>query len=62
MPTETSDTDMGGLLTVGEAAKLLHVSVATLRRWESDGRVVAARTPTGHRRFRRTDIDALLSA
>ncbi|ORA83316.1 helix-turn-helix domain-containing protein [Mycobacterium malmoense] len=48
-------------LAVGEAAGLVGVSVDTLRRWERNGRIIALRTPTGHRRFRRADIEALLA-
>lgn len=43
-------------LTVGQAAKLLGVSAATIRRWEKLGEIVAQRTAKGHRRFYRQDI------
>jgi excisionase family DNA binding protein len=43
-----------------EAADLMGVSVDTLRRWERAGRITAVRTPTGHRRFKRSDVEALL--
>lgn len=49
-------------LSVGEAAVLLGVSVDTMRRWDRDGRITALRTPTGHRRFRRSDVETLLKA
>lgn len=49
------------LLAVGDAAAALGVSVDTLRRWERAGRISALRTPTGHRRFRREDLDQLLT-
>lgn len=40
------------LLTIGEAAKELGVSITTLRRWESQGRLVASeRTKGGQRRY-----------
>ena len=42
---------MHRLISIGEAAKLLGVSISTLRRWESDGKVIAARTVSGHRRY-----------
>jgi putative resolvase len=38
-------------LTISEAAKLKGVSVSTLRRWELEGKIIAERTPTGHRRY-----------
>jgi putative resolvase len=40
------------LLTIGEAAKELGVSITTLRRWESQGRLIASeRTKGGQRRY-----------
>ncbi|WP_345043572.1 helix-turn-helix domain-containing protein [Georgenia daeguensis] len=50
-----------GLLTVGQTAALLGVSVDTVRRWERDGRVAGFRTPTGQRRFRQHDVEQLLT-
>jgi excisionase family DNA binding protein len=47
-------------LAIGEAAALIGVSVDTLRRWEAAGQIKAARTPTGQRRFKRSDVEALL--
>lgn len=49
------------LLPVGEAAALLGVHVDTLKRWEKAGRITSVRTPTGHRRYDRADVDALLT-
>lgn len=53
-----SDEDVA-TLQVGEAANLLGVHPDTLKRWERAGHIAAQRTPTGHRRFRRADVDAL---
>lgn len=47
-------------LPIGEAAALIGVSVDTLRRWEREERIKALRLPTGHRRFKRSDIEALI--
>ena len=47
------------LLTSGEAAARLGVSIATLRRWANAGHIVSVRTPGGQRRFRSSDLDAL---
>lgn len=47
-------------LTVREAAKLLGVHPATLRQWADAGIVPSFRTPGGHRRFARQDIEAFL--
>ena len=48
-------------LPVGAAAALIGISADTLRRWEKSGRISSFRTPTGHRRFRRGDVLALLT-
>lgn len=48
-------------LPISAAAALIGVSTDTLRRWEKDGRISAVRTPTNHRRFLRSDIEALLT-
>ena len=48
-------------LPIGEAARVLGVSVDTLRRWESEGRISAIRTLGNQRRFGRADVEALLS-
>ncbi|GAB7540672.1 hypothetical protein CS8_003350 [Cupriavidus sp. 8B] len=37
-------------MSIGEAAGALGVSVATLRRWEANGKLIAAYTAGGHRR------------
>jgi len=51
------------LLTSGEAAAALGVTVRTLHRWEADGRIPRpVRTPTGHRRYDAAEIAALLKA
>lgn len=49
-------------IPIGEVAKLLGVTVGTVRRWNNAGRISAVRTPTGHRRFKRDDVMALLGA
>ena len=42
---------MSGLVRIGEAAAALGISISTLHRWESAGRITAARTDGGHRRY-----------
>ena len=37
--------------SIGNAAKTLGVSISTLRRWDKNGRLVAERTPSGHRMY-----------
>lgn len=49
-------------LTVGQAAKRLGVTVATVRRWEREGKISAQRTPGGQRRFDRAEIERARSA
>jgi molybdopterin-binding protein len=46
---------------VGQAAEILGVTVETLRRWESDGRLPMARTPGGQRRVALSDVTRLLA-
>lgn len=49
------------LLSIGQTAKLLGVSVDTLRRWDSGGRLRSIRSgPRGHRFYDRTEIDQYL--
>ena len=47
-------------LTLGDASKLLGVHPATLRQWSDEGKVRIFRTPGGHRRFSRADIERML--
>lgn len=48
------------LLTPYEVAQRFGVSVKTVRTWAMTGRLAAVRTPGGHRRYRETDVRALL--
>lgn len=48
-------------LAIGETARLLGVSVDTVREWERQGVIASSRTPGNQRRFRRSDVEALLS-
>lgn len=45
------------LLPIGDTARLLGVSVPTIRRWEAEGKIVGTRTLGGQRRFARAEID-----
>jgi len=42
---------MDRFVTIGKAAKILGVSVMTLRRWDEAGKLVSVRTEGGHRRY-----------
>ena len=44
-------SNMERLVSIGEAAKALGVSITTLRRWEASGRLAAEYTAGGHRRY-----------
>src|SRR5215210_3073427 len=57
------DAAGGGVqwLTLGQAANYLGVAQSTIRKWSDSGRLPAFYTPGGHRRFRRSDLDAFLS-
>jgi len=60
---ETPDDDEDAeLLTTREAADLCRVSVTTVYGWVADGSLKPAlTTPTGRKRFRRSDVEALSS-
>ena|SRR5436190_12688399 len=47
-------------LTLGQAAKYLGVAQSTMRKWTDSGRVGSFKTPGGHRRYRRSDLDQFL--
>src|SRR3712207_6768027 len=47
-------------LTLGQAARYLGVAQSTIRKWTDAGRLRAFKTPGGHRRYRRSDLDAFL--
>ncbi len=53
MNTDPSDTPY----KIGEAARILGVSVDTIRRWEAEGKIVGTRTPGGTRQFDPAEID-----
>ncbi len=47
-------------LTLGQAAKYLGVAQSTMRKWTDSGRVSTFKTPGGHRRYRRSELDQFL--
>jgi excisionase family DNA binding protein len=47
-------------LTLGQAAKHLGVAQSTIRKWSDLGQLPAFYTPGGHRRYRRSDLEAFL--
>jgi excisionase family DNA binding protein len=44
-----------------QACKHIGISIPTLHRWVRDGKLKPKRTPTGEFRFRRSQLDAVLS-
>ena len=49
------------LLTRHQVAQMFRVDPKTVTRWASSGRIGSIRTPGGHRRFRETEVLALLA-
>jgi excisionase family DNA binding protein len=49
------------LLTPGEVARMFRVDPKTVTRWAAHGRLGSIRTPGGHRRFRESEVTALLA-
>lgn len=47
-------------LTAGQVAKLFNVHPTTVIAWADAGKLPSFRTPGGHRRFLREDVDAFL--
>jgi excisionase family DNA binding protein len=52
---------MDKIFSISEAADYLGVSPLTLRNWEKQSKIRAFRTPGGHRRFRKSDLDVILA-
>ena len=48
------------LLTPAEVAKMFRVDPKTVTRWAKAGNLTAIRTLGGHRRYRRSEVQALL--
>lgn len=51
---------MENLLTSHQVAKLLNVWPHTLCRWEKEGKLKPLRTPGGHRRYKESQVMALI--
>ena len=47
------------LLTPPQAAELLGVNPRTVNRWVEDGRIPFVALPSGRKRIRRSDVDAI---
>ncbi|MBW3664924.1 MAG: BldC family transcriptional regulator [Actinobacteria bacterium] len=55
-----SDVEDDELLTPGEVARRFGVDPKTVTRWASAGKLSPLRTLGGHRRYRASEVDALL--
>jgi excisionase family DNA binding protein len=53
--------DVGPLLTPAEVAKLFRVDPKTVTRWAQSGKLQCVRTLGGHRRYLRSEVEALLA-
>jgi excisionase family DNA binding protein len=49
-------------VSLGEAAEIIGVHPATIRQWAERGELPFRRTPGGHRRFRRADLQQWLTS
>jgi len=49
------------LLTPAEVAKLFRVDPKTVTRWAKAGKLTAIRTLGGHRRYRQSEVNLLLT-
>lgn len=53
--------DDSDLLTPSEVARLFKVDPKTVTRWAKSGKLTSFRTPGGHRRFRASEVEALIN-
>ena len=60
--SENQLTGEGEWLSLRDACRLLDVSDTTLRQWADAGHLRVYRTPGGHRRFLRQDVESLTRA
>lgn len=61
MATVWCMTSLPTLLTAVEVAEEFRLAPATVRRWAREGRIERIQLPSGLYRFRREDIEAILS-
>ncbi len=61
-PSDNQQFYKGEWLSLRDACRLLDVSDTTLRQWADSGYLRVYRTPGGHRRFLRSDVEALTGA
>ena len=56
------DSEPETLLTPSEVASLFRVDPKTVTRWAKAGKLTAIRTLGGHRRYRKSEVQALLKS
>ncbi|OGN00791.1 MAG: hypothetical protein A3B91_04565 [Candidatus Yanofskybacteria bacterium RIFCSPHIGHO2_02_FULL_41_29] len=49
------------LISIGEAASILGISIDTLRRWDKSGKLSSVKTEGGHRKYYRFQIELFLN-
>ena len=60
MPNRAQDAE--ALLTPAEVAAMFRVDPKTVTRWAKAGKLTAIRTLGGHRRYRSSEVTALLNS
>ncbi|GAB3131905.1 hypothetical protein GCM10027289_18840 [Tsukamurella serpentis] len=60
-PRATAQRQPERLMTPGQVAALFNVNPKTVTRWAGAGLLGSVRTPGGHRRFRASEVFALLN-
>src|SRR5687767_2103719 len=60
MPAQTHLNSKEKYLTLTQAAEILDVNIATVRRWTNSGKLKSLRTQGGHRRLFKHDIEKIL--
>jgi excisionase family DNA binding protein len=60
MTTMTNDSTDTRLMTPAEVAAVFRVDVKTVTRWANAGKLTSIRTLGGHRRFRESEVMALM--
>lgn len=60
--TTAEQPDAGRLLSPAAVARLFGVDPRTVTRWANDGILHPITTPGGHRRYKATEVAALLTA
>ncbi len=61
LPEARQPSAPGGLLTPGEVAAMFRVDPKTVTRWAKAGKLSSIRTLGGHRRYRESEVRALLA-